>query len=436
MSVVDDWDFGADLDFLLPGVTDLEADLASVCDLFPAEPVVDLVEPSKAEPAKWTTQRTGKPKSPCSKKTQTASQRETIQSLQKQVGALEDQLVHVKYAKSTSGKEGKWATLAKRQRHDARKALDEQQELQEAVEFNDSFIGKLVSLLRKRPRLQFDNLVKDWHIYKLPAEQSQRHRAIHGIADRQRARKSTEYINADLVTQSENIVRVRPVVHAKAQAVKYEVVSYIRLPAPCAAVSRALWQVYAAGDKTPPSSSSAQVIREQVDEHTIYERFTDTRDGVTSYACTVRKYFADDHEHLIVLQSVLEDEMHPHMASGAVENESVWVAIEPLDDLSCCVKLLVHLIFDASTYPSGKYDRSIEAITESLGDVKLEEKIPPDGFFVTGILIPQAVDKFPGYASFVSRRIQLKAALRRAVYEKVRDFQQSTKSMVSLDADG
>ncbi|CAK4738841.1 unnamed protein product [Aphanomyces euteiches] len=314
MSVVDDWDFGADLDFLLPGVTDLEADLASVCDLFPAEPVVDL-----------------------------------------------------------------------------------------------------------------DNLVKDWHIYKLPAEQSQRHRAIHGIADRQRARKSTEYINADLVTQSENIVRVRPVVHAKAQAVKYEVVSYIRLPAPCAAVSRALWQVYAAGDKTPPSSSSAQVIREQVDEHTIYERFTDTRDGVTSYACTVRKYFADDHEHLIVLQSVLEDEMHPHMASGAVENESVWVAIEPLDDLSCCVKLLVHLIFDASTYPSGKYDRSIEAITESLGDVKLEEKIPPDGFFVTGILIPQAVDKFPGYASFVSRRIQLKAALRRAVYEKVRDFQQSTK---------
>ncbi|KAH9182498.1 hypothetical protein AeNC1_015527, partial [Aphanomyces euteiches] len=267
-------------------------------------------------------------------------------------------------------------------------------------------------------------------------EQSQRHRAIHGIADRQRARKSTEYINADLVTQSENIVRVRPVVHAKAQAVKYEVVSYIRLPAPCAAVSRALWQVYAAGDKTPPSSSSAQVIREQVDEHTIYERFTDTRDGVTSYACTVRKYFADDHEHLIVLQSVLEDEMHPHMASGAVENESVWVAIEPLDDLSCCVKLLVHLIFDASTYPSGKYDRSIEAITESLGDVKLEEKIPPDGFFVTGILIPQAVDKFPGYASFVSRRIQLKAALRRAVYEKVRDFQQSTKSMVSLDADG
>ncbi|KAH9191043.1 hypothetical protein AeNC1_006986 [Aphanomyces euteiches] len=304
MSVVDDWDFGADLDFLLPGVTDLEADLASVCDLFPAEPVVDLVEPSKAEPAKWTTQRTGKPK------------------VFRQVGALEDQLVHVKYAKSTSGKEGKWATLAKRQRHDARKALDEQQELQEAVEFNDSFIGKLVSLLRKRPRLQFDNLVKDWHIYKLPAEQSQRHRAIHGIADRQRARKSTEYINADLVTQSENIVRVRPVVHAKAQAVKYEVVSYIRLPAPCAAVSRALWQVYAAGDKTPPSSSSAQVIREQVDEHTIYERFTDTRDGVTSYACTVRKYFADDHEHLIVLQSVLEDEMHPHMASGAVENES------------------------------------------------------------------------------------------------------------------
>ncbi|KAG9407442.1 hypothetical protein AC1031_002163 [Aphanomyces cochlioides] len=421
MSVVDDWDFGADLDFLLPGVTDLEADLASVCDLIPAEPAVDLVEPSKAEPAKRT-QRTGKPKSPRSnsKKPQPASQRETIQSLQKEVGALEDQLAHAKYAKSTSGKQGKWATLAKRQRHDARKALGEQQELQEAVESNDSFIAKLVSLLRKRPRLQ-DNLVKTGMSTSFqPSRVKGRELPTALPTNNERAR-----------AQTENILRVRPVVHAKAQAVK--------LPAPCAAVSRALWQVYAAGDNTPPPSSSAQVIREQVDEHTIYERFTETRDGVTSYACTVRKYFADDHDHLIVLQSVLEDEMHPHMASGAVENESVWVAIEPLDDLtavSCCVKLLVHLIFDASTYPSGKYDRSIEAITESLGDVKLEEKIPPDGFFVTRFLIPQAVDKFPGYASFVSRRIQLKAALRRAVYETVRDFQQSTKSMVSLDADG
>ncbi|KAG9407441.1 hypothetical protein AC1031_002162 [Aphanomyces cochlioides] len=66
-----------------------------------------------------------------------ARQREIILQLQKQVGELEDQLKDAKY-----------------ERNQARKALQEQQELQEAVESNDSFIGKLVTLLRKRPRHQ------------------------------------------------------------------------------------------------------------------------------------------------------------------------------------------------------------------------------------------------------------------------------------------
>ncbi|CAK4074677.1 unnamed protein product [Aphanomyces euteiches] len=417
--MADDWDITADLDFLLPGVAEFEADLAFVCDLITAEPATEVVEPSKPPPQ---TKRT--PNSLRRRKQRQPSQRELILQLQKQVGELEDQLKDAKYEASSGDKESKWETLARRQRNQARKALQEQHELQDAVESNGSFIGKLVTLLRKRPRHQED-LVKDWQVYRLPAEPTERRATIHVIAEQQRARKNTEFIVSGLSHRTENILRVRPIVHATAQAVKYEVTSYVKLPAPCAVVSRAIWQVYA-NENIPQSSATAQVVHEHVDDHTIYERFTETRDGVTSYGCTVEKYFTDDKEHLLILQSVVEDELQPHMSSGAVENESVWTSIEPLDECSCCVKLLVHLIFSAGTYPSGMYDRSIEAITESLGDVQLEEKIPQDGLFINRLHIPQAVDKFPGYASFASRRIQLKAALRKAVYQSVQDYQQST----------
>ncbi|KAG9407439.1 hypothetical protein AC1031_002160 [Aphanomyces cochlioides] len=47
-----------------------------------------------------------------------------------------------------------WETLARTQRIAARLALQEQQDLQEAIELNRSFIIKMTALHRKRPRPQ------------------------------------------------------------------------------------------------------------------------------------------------------------------------------------------------------------------------------------------------------------------------------------------
>ncbi|KAG9407444.1 hypothetical protein AC1031_002165 [Aphanomyces cochlioides] len=69
--------------------------------------------------------------------------------------------------------------------------------------------------------------------------------------------------------------------------------------------------------------------------------------------------------------------------------ETVWISIEPVDAFNCS---------------SPKVDKSMEAITKSLGDVKMEQTIPHHDLFVfPGQQIPHWVEKFPGYVALIAR---------------------------------
>ncbi|CAK4143105.1 unnamed protein product [Aphanomyces euteiches] len=408
MTMAQDWDIAADLAFLLPAVDDVDADLLAVCDMITAE---HGQRGNKAETA--TTKR--------KRPSQAKIHQQTIAGIKSKIRELEDQLQEVKNAKALSTCGGKWILIDRNLQLEAHRALQEKQELQYSIAFNRSYINRLVALVRKRPRVQ-EALVKDWHLFKLPVDPTQRRAAIHAIAEQQRDRKQSQFIISGLINQSQNVLRVRPVLYSR--AVKYEVVNYATLPAPHYIVSRALWRVFSSPWKrTIQRSSSTEAILERLDAHTVYERFAETQDGVTSYSCNVRKLFINEPEHLIVYQSVLDDETIPHMSSGAVENESVWISIEPLDDFNCRVKHLVNLIFDADVFPTGKGDTSIEAITKSLGRVKFEQAIPHQDLFVMPRSeIPHALDKFPGFAAIVARRIQFKATLRKAICDAISVF--------------
>ncbi|CAK4684027.1 unnamed protein product [Aphanomyces euteiches] len=415
------WDIAKDLGFLMPDVVAaeaVEADFVSVCELLVTGATGDEVHPT--EPSKPKRKRKPVPRG--RRKPHEAQQRQAILDLQIEVEMLQDKLELVKYSVALGKPMTKWQTLAQRQRNEARLLRLEQQELRAAVELNRSFIDKMMTQFRKKPCLQQEGLGAEWQVYRLPAERLSRHAAIHAIAKRQRARKDSAFIMAGLYNQSDNLLRVRLAAHSTPNAVDYEVSAHLTLQAPYYVVGQALWETYSRKNISN-APLSMEVIQERIDDSTVYERLTDTRHGIASHAYTIRKFFREKDEHVIVLRSVLEDALTPTMACGIVKNESVWLTVEPLDNASCRLKYLVKLVFDAADNPLSK--SMIEGIYQSPEAVQMDLALTEENLFASPTFIPHKIRQLPGYEAFVNRSIQLKSDLRETLFGAMRAFQRT-----------
>ncbi|KAG9407434.1 hypothetical protein AC1031_002156 [Aphanomyces cochlioides] len=147
------WDIAKDLGFLNPDVVAgdaVEADFVSVCELLVTGATGDEVHPRETSKPK----RKRKPPPRGRRKPHEAQQRQAILDLQNEVETLEGKLELAKYSVALRKPMTMWQTLAQRQRNEARLLRLEQQELRAAVELNRSFIDKMITQYRKKPRLQ------------------------------------------------------------------------------------------------------------------------------------------------------------------------------------------------------------------------------------------------------------------------------------------
>ncbi|KAH9067082.1 hypothetical protein Ae201684P_021252 [Aphanomyces euteiches] len=346
--------------------------------------------------------------------------RRTISDLKWQIQRLEDQLDDAKLAAALLHAENRWERLARRQRNEVRKAMLLRQNLLDAVHENKAFIEKLTLSMHKKPRIH-NSLTVNWCAPKLVSKESSRHVAIHAIAGYQLSLKDTNYITAGLVDQGNNFVRIRPQVNNG--IIMEQIANTVVIPAPCSVVSEALWKAYS-GEKSPKWSSSTHVAIEQLDESTVYERFQETREGVTTYANTIQKYFRSDTEHSIVIRSVLEDELVPDMAGGAVENESIWLTIEPIGSTSCRMTFLMHFEFDTKACPRGPSKAVLYQITSALMNTHVEEVGSELGILSSDQQIPKFLGIIPGFDSLIDRCDLMKAASRHAVGSAIQDYLQ------------
>ncbi|KAH9067083.1 hypothetical protein Ae201684P_021252 [Aphanomyces euteiches] len=335
--------------------------------------------------------------------------RRTISDLKWQIQRLEDQLDDAKLAAALLHAENRWERLARRQRNEVRKAMLLRQNLLDAVHENKAFIEKLTLSMHKKPRIH-NSLTVNWCAPKLVSKESSRHVAIHAIAGYQLSLKDTNYITAGLVDQGNNFVRIRP---------QHLAASSVKLSGKLTVVKRV-----PSGPLPPTWSSSTHVAIEQLDESTVYERFQETREGVTTYANTIQKYFRSDTEHSIVIRSVLEDELVPDMAGGAVENESIWLTIEPIGSTSCRMTFLMHFEFDTKACPRGPSKAVLYQITSALMNTHVEEVGSELGILSSDQQIPKFLGIIPGFDSLIDRCDLMKAASRHAVGSAIQDYLQ------------
>ncbi|KAF0736047.1 hypothetical protein Ae201684_007635 [Aphanomyces euteiches] len=409
------WDVQTDLHFLFQGAENV-----------PSEVTINLIDITTAEEdlsddPKPNGKRKSKAKTSTVRKPFEAMRRQELAELKQQVESLQNQLVATKSNATSQRRVFKWEKIARHQRHQARKALEEQKYLQQTIQANVSFIGTITSQMQRRLELVAHDA---WRDCKLPADKFKRHAAIHAIAERQYNLKDTEYINSGMMDCDRNLFRVRTVPQTNEHTLVLEVVSQTTLPVPCEIISHAVWQVFN-GEKSPAISSSAVVTMEQLDDNTVYEQFSETHHGLTSYSNTVRKYFVTNDEHVIVVRSVLEDELVANMSKGAVENQIGWITVVPLDAKHCRIAYLMRTCFDATTFPSreGQTDTSIDAIEKSMRQVTVHDSPPEAGVFPADPSYLRLMVVPPGFETFFFRGFQFKSAHREVIKAAVLAFQ-------------
>ncbi|CAK4074706.1 unnamed protein product [Aphanomyces euteiches] len=415
MDLTETWDIERDLHFLFASDQTLQDELAIVCDL--------LATSSEDDEKKSRKRKLRPPLKGCRESFE-SSRRQELYDLQCQVKVLKDKLEETKLNASLQLCTSRWEKLARRQRNEARKAILEQEDLIDAVNSNNTLIEQLKSLLRKKPRLQA--IEDEWRVYKLVAHASLRRTAIHAIADRQYNRKDTECINAGLMDRNENFFRVRPLPRTNQKSVHLETVIRATLSAPCQVVSRAVWQVFN-GEKTP-LSRFGEVALETLDDFTCYERFTETRDGVTSHSNSVRKYFVDDNEHVIIWRSGLEDALAPRSSLDAIEDDSGWIVIEPVTPSQCRMTFLMHFLFNPAMFPSLGDDKnvvSIESIAAGLGRLQMDRDTTTAclGYFPVTPDVFNGFHKPRGFDPFFERGMQFKDAMENSINSAIRAYQ-------------
>ncbi|KAH9067208.1 hypothetical protein Ae201684P_021372 [Aphanomyces euteiches] len=273
-------------------------------------------------------------------------------------------------------------------------------------------------LLSKKPRVN-PALVFDWHGNRLTTQEDRRYAALHAIALRQYNRKDTEFIIKGLIDSVDNIHRIQPLMSQS--SVGLDVAVHMTLPVPWEIVSRAVWQLYN-GETQLHTTPSTQVALERLDKHTVYEHCTESQNGEICHANSIRKLFSTNREHVIVLRSVLDDELSPRASKAAVEDLSLWLCTKPLDDSSCHFTFVVRFVVDTQSCLEGVSPKVLERVKTSFSRAKMEMALPAGGVFIAPQQIPQVLRAIPGYISLVDRSNRNRLALQTTLKALVRNY--------------
>ncbi|RHX97630.1 hypothetical protein DYB25_007054 [Aphanomyces astaci] len=233
--------------------------------------------------------------------------RAELSRLREQVEDLKSDLARAK-ASSSAIHMPLWEKAARRERVEKNRSIQDNSDLRAAVHERAAFIQQMQRTLCRKPRwMALPNATVDaWQSYKLAAQPSLRTASIHAIADRQFRRQPHAFIQAGILDRTDDLFRAEPV--------------------------------------TLPDHTI-----EEVDAHTIYERFCHTQGDITGHSNNIRKLFKDDDgRDVIVWRTVLDDALVPHMSSDAVDDTWGWlvVAPHPQDQAKCRMTCLVQIPLD------------------------------------------------------------------------------------------
>ncbi|CAK4614132.1 unnamed protein product, partial [Aphanomyces euteiches] len=253
-----------------------------------------------------------------------------VQQLEVEIRQLQDELIQAKRRFESTTTDGSFLEIAaKQQRVEKNKALQENQQLQDAVRERNEHIDHLQKIILKPARwTALPNVTPDESSRFIPADPTQSHAAIERTADCQYGRMQTMFIRAGAFDLRDDTCR-GSLVSLACQEIGFLAMNHITIPAPYHVVARAVWcAMY--GAQVPIPAEHEHESREQVNESTVYNKYCIDRDGATYRSNSVRKIYQEANRFAIVFATAFEDGNIDRHLSDVVEDINAWYSIFPM----------------------------------------------------------------------------------------------------------
>ncbi|KAF0688795.1 Aste57867_19616 [Aphanomyces stellatus] len=314
----------ADDDDVSPQHTDVAEDAlwASVCDLL--EKPASLSASSSPRP---DDERAAQP----NKRRRVNANKVKLHQLEDEIRLLQTQLVDVKRRALPQDEMSPWARAAAQQRVEKIKALEENEQLHDAIRERSDFIDRLHKLLTKSMRWAID--IPDTTTASLPADPAQRVATIHALADQLYKRLQHVLIQARALDLREDTHHSDPI-SLPHQQIGFQAMNHVNLPVPYKVLDASCWPVFRGDDAMQvPTLANEVNVWEHIDTQTVYERFEARHANGRTYHChTIRKRFETDDHIVVVWRTVVDDALVQRQPMDVVDDACGWWKIAAHED--------------------------------------------------------------------------------------------------------
>ncbi|ETW03363.1 hypothetical protein, variant [Aphanomyces invadans] len=216
-----------------------------------------------------------------------------------------------------------WERRSRRQAVERAAVEQENHKLKAAVESQLKIVETLVKLVTKRPKLAEEVYLVVSQYHTLPADPMTRLTKLHAIVDAEYPKWETHFIAKRLIDSSESILQINVDYDEVAHAIGFDCVMCRTLSVNFAQCTSILWTMYFLNMDIKMQTTVMKLIQ-RVDDKTVYYRHLIQFETHTVHNQVVCKRFDKPGQVVIVLQSVVGDELFPYPPNAYVAHETAW----------------------------------------------------------------------------------------------------------------
>ncbi|KAF0691955.1 Aste57867_16901 [Aphanomyces stellatus] len=267
-----------------------------------------------------------------------------VQVYSVQLSALQERMLDSK---------SEWEGRSRRQATERAAVEQENLKLKAAVEDQLKVVEALVKIVSKRPKLAEEAFLDEWRVQRLVADPTLRVQAFHAIVDAERAKMETVFIAKRMFDLTGSTFRSDLQYDDEAEGIAFDSVMTRRMAVDYVICAQVIWQRYCVQAEFNLDNVSFKPL-EQVDDddnlgyiQLVFD-YASTY-GVTLYNHIACKRFIEPDRIVLVLTSILDDELCPYPPHARVARETLWVVVSKATDATCTIQFVSHGILPSKS---------------------------------------------------------------------------------------